>query len=551
MIELIETNLLIIGGGPAGLCAAIEAAKCGCKVTIVDESLALGGQLIKQTHKFFGSAMVYAGKRGMEIGKLFVNEIEKLSGKIDYLLNTSAVAVYGTKLFLCMKDEEQLYEIVPDYVLITVGAQEKYLPFLNNDLPGVYGAGAVQTLMNVYGVIPGQKVLMVGAGNIGLIVSYQLLQAGVDVAAVVEFAPKIGGYWVHASKLRRLGVPILLRHTIKKAIGEKWVEAAVIQAVNENGNFIGKEKYFDCDTICLAVGLSPTSELLWQAGCRMRYVPELGGYVPYRNRTLQTTVPHIFVAGDAAGIGEASTAMLEGRIAGLTVAHKLEYISEYEYKKNLEVYFDALNELRSGEKSSKIRSGLLKVLTEKDENLSMLAETPNPCETSKSLSRKFYEGVLDEESVKNLTPPVDLWLRKKNGLVVIECPESIPCDPCHTSCPTGAILEFKNINDLPRVDYSKCTGCALCVAKCPGLACFVIDMASSKEDAIIKIPYEMLPRPNEGSYVNCLDREGKFVTRGKVIRIQEPTNDKTLVVHVLVPKSFAMSVRSIRVMKDE
>ena len=85
---------------------------------------------------------------------------------------------------------------------------KKNLAFPNNDLPGIYGAGAVQTLMNVYGVLPGKRMLMVGAGNIGVIVAYQLLQAGVDVAGIIEAAPKIGGYWVHAAKVQRASVPI-------------------------------------------------------------------------------------------------------------------------------------------------------------------------------------------------------------------------------------------------------------------------------------------------------------------------------------------------------
>ena len=142
-----------------------------------------------------------------------------------------------------MVGEERYFKAKPKKVVVATGALEKLIPFLGNDLPGVYGAGAVQTLMNVYGVKPAKRVLMVGAGNIGLIVSYQLLQAGVDVVAIVEFAPKVGGYWVHAAKVRRLGVPIYLRHTVKRAIGESAVEGAVIQAVDERGAFVGDERF--------------------------------------------------------------------------------------------------------------------------------------------------------------------------------------------------------------------------------------------------------------------------------------------------------------------
>ncbi len=131
---------------------------------------------------------------------------------------------------------------------------------------------------------------------------------------------------------------------------------------------------------------------------------------------------------------------------------------------------------------------------------------------------------------------------------MIECPQPIPCDPCHTSCPTGAVLPFEDINDLPRVDYSKCTGCAMCVAKCPGLACFVVDLTYGGEDeALIKLPYEILPRPEEGMEVDCLNRVGDTVATGMVIRVQEPQRDKTLVVYVVVPKSLVLDIRAIRV----
>ena len=102
-------------------------------------------------------------------------------------------------------------------LLLRGGASEKFLAFENNDLPGIYGAGAVQTLMNLYGVLPGQEIMMVGSGNIGLIVSYQLLQAGVKVKAIIEAAPTIGGYKVHASKIRRLGNPHLYTNNDQKS----------------------------------------------------------------------------------------------------------------------------------------------------------------------------------------------------------------------------------------------------------------------------------------------------------------------------------------------
>jgi len=185
----------------------------------------------------------------------------------------------------------------------------------------VYGAGAVQTLMNVYGVKPGARVLMVGSGNIGLIVSYQLIQAGIEVAAVVEALPRIGGYHVHAAKLARLGVPILTSHTVLSALGTEQVEGAVICKVGKDFKPVARtDRKLDVDTICLAVGLTPLSELLWQSGCRMAYVPELGGHVAWHNENMQTSLCNVYLAGDVSGIEEASTAMLEGRVAGAHAA---------------------------------------------------------------------------------------------------------------------------------------------------------------------------------------------------------------------------------------
>jgi sarcosine oxidase subunit alpha len=218
--------------------------------------------------------------------------------------------------------------------------------FPGNDLPGVYGAGAVQTLMNVYGVKPGKRVLMVGAGNVGLIVSYQLLQAGIAVDRVVEAAPVIGGYNVHAAKLRRCGVPILTSHSIKEVCGEKKVEGAVVIRLDENWKPIkDSEEYIKCDTICLAVGLTPSTRLLSQIGVDIEFIPEAGGYVALHDDSMQTSVKGIYVAGDASGIEEASTAMIEGKIAGLAASIQL---GRSKNRKLLEHYREELCQLRAG-----------------------------------------------------------------------------------------------------------------------------------------------------------------------------------------------------------
>ena len=183
-------------------------------------------------------------------------------------------------------------KIRPSKIILATGASEKFLEFPGNDLPGIYGAGAVQTLMNVAGVKPAERVLMVGAGNIGLIVSYQLMQAGVEVAGIIEAAPKIGGYLVHASKIRRAGVPIRTGYTIEKAYGTDALEGVVIVQVDSQFQPVpGTEETIPCDTLCLAVGLAPLTELCWQAGCDMAFIRELSGHIPLTDENLETSVP--------------------------------------------------------------------------------------------------------------------------------------------------------------------------------------------------------------------------------------------------------------------
>ena len=352
--KTLDFDVLVVGAGPAGLCAALESASRNAPVLLVDENQCLGGQLVKQTHKFFGSREERAGTRGIDIAKDLECELHRLQreGKIQVMTDATVIGYYESKnrhRFGVVKRCEyksRLYDVRCKAVILACGAMENMLLFPGNDLPGVYGAGAVQTLMNVYGVKPGDRVLMVGAGNVGLIVSYQLLQAGIMVDRVVEAAPVIGGYHVHAAKLRRCGVPIFTSHSIKEVYGDEKVEGAIVVKLDEQWKPVkGSEEDVPCDTICLAVGLTPSTRLLSQIGVDLEFIPEAGGYVALHDESMQTSVRGVYVAGDASGIEEASTAMIEGKIAGLAAAMQLGRIR----KKNLLVqYQNQLSQLRAG-----------------------------------------------------------------------------------------------------------------------------------------------------------------------------------------------------------
>lgn len=336
---------VVIGAGPAGLGAAIAAAKCGVKVLVLDENNLPGGQLFKQIHKFFGSKEHLAGTRGFIIGQRLLQEAKDLNVKV--LLNTRAWGFFPGNM-LAYTFEGKTHRVKAKKFVIATGAQENAISFPGCTLPGVITAGAAQTMVNINRVLPGKNILMIGTGNVGLIVSYQLMQAGARVVGLVEAAPKVGGYAVHADKLRRANIPFYLSHTIVAARGNNQVEWAAIAPVDSNYNVLHtKAIELKVDTICLAVGLSPRIELPSFAGCRLTYAPDLGGFVPIHDPNMRAAAD-IYVAGDVAGVEEASTALEEGRLAGTAVAASLGYISPTQAETELSVIQKRIDRLRSG-----------------------------------------------------------------------------------------------------------------------------------------------------------------------------------------------------------
>ena len=341
-----KVELAVIGAGPAGLGGAIESAKKGVDVVVFDENKKPGGQLFKQIHKFFGSKEHMAGIRGFKIGEKLLEEANQL--KIPVFLDCAVIGITKDKVIAYIYNEKIQY-LKAKRILVATGAMENVIQFPGWTLPGVMGAGAVQTMINIERVLPGKKILMVGTGNVGLIVSYQLIQAGAEMVALVEAKSEIGGYGVHASKIRRAGVPIYLQHTVVSAKGKEFVEKALIAEIDKNFNVVsGTEKELKVDLICLAVGLSPLTEILRLVGCEEAYVPELGGWIPLHNANMETAVNGIYVAGDVSGVEEASSALDKGRIAGVAIAESLKHLSSKKASREIDKIKIRLDELRSG-----------------------------------------------------------------------------------------------------------------------------------------------------------------------------------------------------------
>lgn len=522
-------DLMIVGAGPAGLSAAIEAAKRGLHVVVFDENEKPGGQLFKQIHKFFGSKEHKAKIRGFVIGKQLLEEAAGLG--VEVVLNATVVGMYMDKEIL-VRIDEAVKHFKGDSIIIATGAAENMVTFDGWTLPGVIGAGAAQTMMNLHGIKPGNKVLMLGSGNVGLVVSFQLLQAGCEVVGLVDAAPRVGGYGVHAAKVARCGVPFYLSHTIVKAEGDEFVTGVTIAEVDEKFRFIpGTEKHFDVDTICLAVGLSPMSQLLKMAGAEMEDNPKRGGQVPLCDEYGETSIKGIFVAGDVSGIEEASSAMIEGRIAGIAASCYLGYIDEKERDEEIKKNQDALEGLRQGMFAPSNRGKLVE-------------KTEEGIDVSMNLLQKGFVADDEIERFPGIT-------HKAGVHPVMECTQNIPCNPCQDSCPKHCIKIGSHITSLPSFDETTtCVGCGMCVASCSGQAIFLLNENYEDGYSSITLPYEFLPLPEVGDKGVALGRDGREICEAEVIGVKSiPAYDKTNLLTIRVPAEYDMKARFYRAVR--
>ena len=516
-------DLIVVGAGPSGLSAAIEAAKKGLIVVVFDENEKPGGQLFKQIHKFFGSKEHRAKVRGFVIGQQLLDEAAEAG--VSVVLNATVIGLYQDKEVV-VKMGEEINHYKADAIVIATGAAENMVTFPGWTLPGVIGAGAAQTMMNLHGVKPGEKILMLGSGNVGLVVSYQLLQCGCEVVALVDAAPRVGGYGVHAAKVARTGVPFYLSHTIVEAEGEEKVTGVTIAEVDDKFQFIpGTEKHFDVDTICLAVGLSPMSQLLKMVGAQMEDNPRRGGQVPICDEYGRTSIPGVFVAGDVSGIEEASSAMIEGRMAGIVAAEYLGFMESDDLKEGLEGLEQALDGLRQGMFAPKNRGKAIE-------------KTEEGIEISQNLLKKGYVADDEIERFPGVT-------HKKGVHPVIECTQNIPCNPCQDACVKKCISIGHNITSLPiAVSDSTCINCGMCVASCSGQAIFLVDEDCGDGTATVTLPYEFLPLPEAGTKGIALGRNGKEVCKAEVVSVKSnKAFDKTNLLTMRVPKEYAMTAR--------
>ena len=322
-------DIVVIGGGPAGLAAAIAARDAGCpSILVIERDRELGGILNQCIHNGFGLITFDEELTGPE----YADRFEKLAleGGIDFMLDTMVIDVSESKLITAVSKADGMVFIQAKAVILAMGCRERPRGALN--IPGfrpagIYSAGTAQRLVNIEGYMPGREVVILGSGDIGLIMARRMTLEGAHVACVAELMPYSGGLKRNIVQcLDDFGIPLLLSHTVVRIEGQKRVEAVVIAEVDGRGKPIpGTEVTYPCDTLLLSVGLIPENELSLSAGVELS--PVTRG--PVVNEILETNIDGVFAAGNVLHVHDlvdyvSQEAAVAGRNAAAYVAGTLD-----------------------------------------------------------------------------------------------------------------------------------------------------------------------------------------------------------------------------------
>ena len=316
-------DIVIIGGGPAGLAAAAAARKSGVDKILI---LELGGILNQCIHNGFGLHTFKEELTGPEYAARFIDQVKEL--EIEYKLHTMVMDISPDKVVTAMNREEGMFQIQAGAVILAMGCRERSRGALN--IPGyrpagIYSAGTAQRLVNREGFLPGREVVILGSGDIGLIMARRMTFEGAKVKVVAELMPYSGGLKRNIVQcLDDYGIPLKLSHTVVEIRGKERLTGVTIAKVDEKGKPIpGTEEDYDCDTLLLSVGLIPENELSRGAGVDMS--PVTSG--PIVNESLETNIEGVFACGNVLHVHDlvdfvSEEAAAAGRNAALYVQGK-------------------------------------------------------------------------------------------------------------------------------------------------------------------------------------------------------------------------------------
>lgn len=293
-----QYDIVIIGGGPAGLAAAVSAKNSGVdSILILERDKELGGILNQCIHNGFGLHTFQEELTGPEYASRFIEQVEDL--KIEYKLNTMVMDITEDKLVTAMNREEGLFEIQAKAVILAMGCRERSRGALNipgHRPAGIYSAGTAQRLVNMEGFMPGREVVILGSGDIGLIMARRMTLEGAKVKVVSELMPYSGGLKRNIVQcLDDYGIPLKLSHTVVDIKGKERLEGVTLAEVDQKGKPIpGTEEFYSCDTLLLSVGLIPENEISGGMGVEMN--PVTSG--PKVNESLETNIEGVFACGN-------------------------------------------------------------------------------------------------------------------------------------------------------------------------------------------------------------------------------------------------------------
>ena len=295
---MLKYDIVIVGGGPAGLAAAVNARKAGVdKILILERDHELGGILNQCIHNGFGLHTFKEELTGPEYAYRFMQQV--FDEKIEYKLNTMVMDISAEKTVTAMNREDGIFQIEAGAVILAMGCRERPRGALN--IPGyrpagIFSAGTAQRLVNIEGYMPGREVVILGSGDIGLIMARRMTLEGAKVKLVAELMPYSGGLKRNIVQcLNDFGIPLKLSHTVVDIEGKEHLSAVTIAEVGSDGKPIpGTEERYTCDTLLLSCGLIPENELSRSAGVEMSGVTN----GPVVNESLETSIPGIFACGN-------------------------------------------------------------------------------------------------------------------------------------------------------------------------------------------------------------------------------------------------------------
>ncbi|ASK62418.1 hypothetical protein CFK37_09745 [Virgibacillus phasianinus] len=314
-----ETDLLIIGGGPAGLNAAYEAASHGIETLVIEESFSMGGQLRQQTQVLDKLPKQFEKQRGTTLARTLIEKLSTLNVKV--LLKHTMIGTYQDGR-IGVSNGVKTIPITAKRIIVTTGAAEEASVFPGWTLPGVMTIGAAQILMNREYVQPGKNALVLGSNTFSLEIVKQFKEMGVTVRGIIESNSElISKHEKIIKSIKKDGIPLYLNSYIENATG-----VGEVQKVTLNHNGITEE--MNIDLVCIGKGVAPILEPFEIMNCSFTYQIRLGGWVPQYSISMETSSPSAYIAGNAAGITSMGGILLTGQLAAVSVAESLGFLNE-------------------------------------------------------------------------------------------------------------------------------------------------------------------------------------------------------------------------------